>query len=89
MIITNDRTDHTLAILNQAAFKAVSDEAVPVQLPDQPGPLASLAGELMDAGLNIRTFHIIHRREGYATAAVTTDDQIRVKTAVAGRHTVI
>ena len=89
VIITTDRTDHALAILNEAGFKAVSDEAVLVQLPDRPGALASLAGELKDAGLNIRTFHIIDRREGYATAAVTTDDQTRAKTALAGRHTVI
>ena len=89
VIITTDRTDHALSILNEAGFKAVSDEAVLVQLPDRPGALASLAGELKDAGLNIRTFHIIDRREGYATAAVTTDDQTRAKTALAGRHTVI
>ena len=89
VIITTDRTDHALTILNGAGLKAVSDEAVLVQMSDQPGALASLAGELKDAGLNIRTFHIIDRREGYATAAVTTDDQDRAKTALAGRHTVI
>ena len=89
VIITTDRTDHALAILNEAGFKAVSDEAVLVQLPDQPGALANLAGELTGAGLNIRTFHIIERREDYATAAITTDDQERAKTALANRYTVI
>ena len=87
--ITTDRTDHALAILNQAGFKAVSDEALLVQLPDQPGALANLASELRAAGLNIRTFHIIERQHGYATAAVTTDDQARAKEAVGRRHTVI
>ena len=89
VIITTDRTDHPLAILNEAGFKAVSDEAVLVQLPDRPGALAEVAGELKDAGLNTRTFHIIDRREGYATVAGTTDDQTRAKTALAGHHTVI
>ena len=89
VIITTDRTDHALAILNQAGFKAVSDEAVLVQLPDQPGALANLASELTGAGLNIRTFHIIERRDNYATAAITTDDQSRAKTALANRYTVI
>ena len=89
VIITTDRTDHALAILNEAGFKAVSDEAVLVQLPDQPGALANLAGAIKDAGLNIRTFHIIERREDYATAAITTDDQERAKTALANRYTVI
>ena len=56
---------------------------------DQPGALANLADELKDAGLNIRTFHIIERRENYATAAITTDDQERAKTALANRYTVI
>ena len=89
VIITTDRTDHALAILNEAGFKAVSDEAVLVQLLDQPGALANLASELTGAGLNIRTFHIIERREDYATAAITTDDQERAKTALANRYTVI
>ena len=89
VIITTDRTDHALAILNEAGFKAVSDEAVLVQLLDQPGALASLAGELTGAGLNIRTFHIIERRDDYATAAITTDDQERAKTALAHRYTVL
>ena len=89
VIITTDRTDHALAILNQAGFKAVSDEAVLVQLVDRPGALAEVADELRGAGLNIRTFHIIERRDGYATAAVTTDDQGGARTALAYRHTVI
>ena len=89
VIITTDRTDHALAILNEAGFKAVSDEAVLVQLLDQPGALANLAGELTGAGLNIRTFHIIERREDYATAAITTDDQERAKTTLASRYIVI
>ena len=89
VIITTDQTDHALAILNEAGFKAVSDEAVLVQLLDQPGALANLAGELTGAGLNIRTFHIIERRGDYATAAITTDDQGRAKTALASGYTVI
>ena len=78
-----------MAILNEAGFKAVSDEAVLVQLLDQPGALANLAAELTGAGLNIRTSHIIERRDDYATAAVTTDDQERAKTALANRYTVL
>ena len=89
VIITTDRTDHALAILNETGFKAVSDEAVLVQLLDQPGALANLASELTGTGLNIRTFHIIERRENYATAAITTDDQERAKKALANRYTVI
>ena len=89
VIITTDRTDHALAILNQAGFKAVADEAVLVQLADQAGALANLAGELKDAGLSIRTFHIIERRDDYATAAITTDDQEKAKTALVNRYTVI
>ena len=89
VIITTDQTDHALAILNQAGLKAVSDEAVLVQLPDQPGALADLATVIKDTSINIRTFHIIERRKDYVTAAITTDDQARAKTALASRYTVI
>ena len=89
VVITTDQTDHALASLGRAGFRAVSDEAVLVQMPDRLGALAQVANELKDAGLNIRTFHIIERREGYATAAVTTDDQEKAKAALSGHHSVI
>ena len=54
-----------------------------------PAALANLASVIKDAGLNIRTFHIIERREDYATTAITTDDQEKAKTALASRYTVI
>ena len=74
VIITTDRTDHAHAILNQAGFKAVSDEAVLVQLPDQPGGLANLASELKDANLNSGLSTSSSAGRDYATAAITTDD---------------
>ena len=44
VIITTDRTDHALAILNEAGFKAVSDEArVPAALPEYVEPRTGAA----------------------------------------------
>ena len=94
-IATEDVGQHGVVIIRPDGprpcllFKAVSNEAVLVQLPDQPGALADLASVIKDANINIRTFHIIERRENYATAAITTDDQASTKAALASRYTVI
>ena len=67
-------------------------EKIPASLMTEQGRTycdQSATGELKDAGLNIRTFHIIERRDDFATAAVATDDQERAKTALASRYTVL
>ena len=50
VIMTVDNTDHALAVLNQAGYKAVSDDAVVVRLRDEPGALARVADGLKTVG---------------------------------------
>ncbi len=80
-LTTND-ADHALALLNQAGYKAVSDDAVVLRLRDEPGALAAVADDLRKAGVNIQSLHILGRREGYATVALTTDDRERTEAAI-------
>ena len=70
-------------MLNQAGFKAVSDDdALVVRLPDEPGALARVADSLKQAGVNIQSMHILNRQQGYAMVALTTDDRARAETAI-------
>ncbi len=83
VILTTDNYDHALYVLNQAGFKAVSDDdALVVRLPDEPGALAKVADSLKQAGVNIQSMHILNRQRGYAMVALTTDDRARAETAI-------
>ena len=82
IILTVDRYDHALYVLNQAGFKAVGDDALVIRLPDQPGELASVADRLKQAGVNIRSMHILGRQDGYAMIALTTDNGAEARRSI-------
>lgn len=82
IVLTTDRTDRALYILNQAGFKAVSDDALVLRLPDEPGALAGVAGSLKEAGVNIESMHILSRQAGYAMIALKTDNRAEAIAAI-------
>ena len=82
IVLTVDDTDHALSVLNQAGYKAVSDDALVLRLRDAPGALAAVADSLKQAGVNIRSMHILNRQAGYAMIALTTDDRARAQAAI-------
>lgn len=82
IVLTTDRTDRALYILNQAGFKAVSDDALVLRLPDEPGALAGVAGSLKEAGINIESMHILSRQAGYAMIALKTDNRAEAMAAI-------
>ena len=82
IIMTVDDTDHALSLLNQAGYKAVSDDAVVVRLRDEPGALARVADRLKQAGVNVQNLHILVRHGGYALIALTTSDRAATESAL-------
>ena len=73
--LTTDDTDLALHALKEAEFRAVTDDSLIFRLPDQPGSLARVAERFKEAGVNIRSLHILDRRDGQATVALTTLDR--------------
>ena len=86
IILTADRYDRALYVLNQAGFKAISDDALVLRLPDEPGALAKVAGDLKDAGVNIESMHILSRQAGYAMIALKTDDRSQAVAAIGSEN---
>ena len=82
VVLTVDNTDHALSVLNQAGYKAVSDDALVLRLRDEPGALAGVADSLKQAGVNIQSMHILNRQDGYAMIALTADDRERAQAAI-------
>ena len=82
IVLNADDTDHALALLNQAGYKAVGDDIIVLRLRDEPGALATVADSLKQANVNIQSLHILGRSDGFATVALTTDDRERAEMAI-------
>ena len=74
--------DAALRALTDAGFKVVTDDALILQLPDEPGALAKVAQRFKDTGVNIQSLHILARHHGYTTVALSADDRTRAETLV-------
>ncbi len=77
--LTADDHDGALRTLKQAGFKAVSDESLVVRLRDEPGALARLADKFKQAGVNIQSLHILDRRDGRTTVAISAADRAKAE----------
>ena len=86
--LTTDDTDRALHALNEAGFKATTDDSLIFRLPDEPGALAKVAERFKTAGVNIQSLHILARRSGHATVALTTDDRPRAEELVGPEYLV-
>ena len=92
VIISTDNvdTDHALEVLTDAGFTAVADDSLIIRLNDEPGALAKVAQRFSEAGINIRSLHILDRNDGVATIALTTAPENRARAEeLVGRDAVV
>jgi len=71
--LTVDNYDEALSALQNAGLDAVSEDAVLIRVPDEPGTLAKISRRLMDADIHLRSLRILRRRNGGAIVAVSVD----------------
>ena len=77
IIISTDDTDRALLALAEAGYSAVTDDAMIIRLKDEPGALARIAQRFSEEGINIRSIHILDRKDGFATIALSTSQEDR------------
>ena len=77
--LTADDYDGALRALTDAGFKTVTDDALILSLRDEPGALARVAESLKEGGVNIQSLHILDRRGGLTTVAISTDDRAKAE----------
>ena len=90
IIISTDDTDRALVALADAGYSAVTDDAMLIRLTDEPGALARIAQRFSEAGINIRSVHILDRKDGIATIALATSPEDRAAAEeLVGRDAVV
>ena len=83
-------TDRALRTLTNAGFTAVADDSLIIRLKDEAGALAKIAARFGQAGINIQSLHILDRKDGYATAALSTAPEDRaVAEELVGRDAIV
>jgi hypothetical protein len=74
IILSVDRYDRALKELRDLPdVKAVSEDAIMIRLPNQPGALAQISKRFKDANINIRSIRFIERDEDYGLVAISTE----------------
>ena len=79
IILTTDQPDEALHVLRRASYRAIADDALILKLRDEPGALAKVSERLKRANVNIRSVHILNRRDRYSTVAMAVDDRDKAR----------
>ena len=65
--------DNALQVLRDAGYDAITEDAVVINVKDEPGALAKVTRRLHDAGVNMRSMRLLHRQAGEAMVAISMD----------------
>lgn len=77
VVLSVDRYDEALRALRDHGFHAITQDVLLVLLEDKPGALAAIAVRLKDAGIDLRSMHILRRDEGGTVASLVASDPAR------------
>jgi hypothetical protein len=75
--LTVDKYDEAMRALRDAGYRTVTQDTLLIRLEDRPGALAVVAARLKDAGLDLRSMHIIRRTENVSIASLVANDNAK------------
>jgi hypothetical protein len=75
--LTVDKYDEALRALRDAGYRSVTQDTLLIRLEDRPGALAAVAARLKEAGLDLRSMHIIRRAENVSIASLVCNDNAK------------
>ncbi|HBJ84590.1 MAG TPA: acetolactate synthase [Verrucomicrobiales bacterium] len=77
VVLSVDRYDEALRTLSDAGFRVITQDTLLVRLEDRPGALATVAMRLKEAGIGLRSMHILRRDASGTTASLVCSDNAR------------
>jgi hypothetical protein len=82
IVLTVDKYDEALRALRDAGYRAITQDTLLIRLDDKPGALATIALRLKDAGLDLRSMHIIRRSGAVSIVSLVADDNAAAATVL-------
>jgi hypothetical protein len=77
VVLRVDRYDEALRVLSEEGFRVITQDTLLIRLQDRPGALATVAVRLKDAGLDLRSMHILSRHEGGTIVSLVSSDNAK------------
>jgi hypothetical protein len=74
IVLMVDRYDEALRALRDAGYRAITQDTLLIRLEDKPGALAKIAVRLKDAGLDLRSMHIVRRSGESSIVSLVASD---------------
>lgn len=74
IVLTVDKYDEALRALRDAGYRAITQDTLLIRLDDKPGALATIALRLKDAGLDLRSMHIVRRSGAVSIVSLVADN---------------
>jgi hypothetical protein len=75
--LTVDKYDAALHVLRDLGYRAITQDTLLIRLEDKPGALATVAVRLKDAGLDLRSMHIVRRSGKFSIVSLVASDNVR------------
>ena len=75
--LTVDSYDDALRSLCDAGFHAITEDAVVINVRDEPGALAKVTRRLYEGGVHVHSIRILYRQFGEGLVAVAMDDNAK------------
>ena len=72
--LTVDKYDEALHLLRDLGYRAITQDTLLIRLEDKPGALAKIAVRLKDAGLDLRSMHIVRRTGEFSIVSLVASD---------------
>ncbi|MEO6741871.1 MAG: ACT domain-containing protein [Chthoniobacteraceae bacterium] len=69
-----DKYDEALHVLRDLGYRAITQDTLVIRLEDKPGALAKIAVRLKDAGLDLRSMHIVRRAGEFSIVSLVASD---------------
>ena len=83
IVLRVDRYDAALRTLSDAGYRAVTEDALVLDLENRPGSLAEVARRLADARIGIRSLRIVERTGERSLVTLVADDQSAARRVLA------
>jgi hypothetical protein len=74
IVLVVDKYDEALRALRDAGYAAITQDTLLIRLEDKPGALAKIAARLRDAGLDLRSMHIVRHSGGHSIVSLVASD---------------
>ena len=75
--LTVDQYDVAIHALKDHGYKAITEDSLVIKLEDKPGALATVAMRLKDAGIDLRSMHILRRDSGATVVSLVSSDHVK------------